>query len=164
MESNTSWGLDMRDRLIARVFLFVGAVALGACLVVVAGASTAGANASPETPAEEWLSWSAEAKIAYVRGYLHGFERGERDACYFYEEKMPTNSPVPVEKLPQRVCLDSLPEFTESDHYQVYVDTITSYFTKYPRDREGGLPLIMDLLATPPGLKNIDQIHAKLGN
>jgi len=153
----------MRDRLIARVFLFVGAVALGSCLVVVAGASTAGANASPETPAEEWLSWSAEAKLAYVRGYLHGFERGERDACYFYEEKMPTNSPVPVEKLPRRVCLDSLPEFTEPNS-QIYVDTITSYFTKYPHDREGGLPLIMDLLATPPGLKNIDQIHAKLGN
>ena len=77
---------------------------------------------------------------------------------------MPTNSPVPVEKLPRRVCLDSLPEFTEKGHYEVYVDTITNYYTKYPHDREGGLPLIMDLLATPPGLKNVDQIHARLGD
>jgi hypothetical protein len=153
----------MRDRLIAGVFLFVGAIALVSYFVILAGASSAGANASPETPAEEWLSSSAETKLAYVRGYLHGFERGERDACYFYEEKMPTNSPVPVEKLPHRVCLDSLPRLTESSHYQVYVDTITNYYNKYPHDREGGLPLIMDLLATPPGLNNVDQIHARLG-
>lgn len=152
----------MRDRRIARV-LFVVVVALGSWLVVVAESWTAGANVTPETPAEEWLSWSPESKLAYVRGYLHGFERGERDACYFYEEKMPTNSPVPVEKLPRRICLDGLPEFTEPNS-QIYVDTITSYFTKYPHDREGGLPLIMDLLAAPPGLRNIDQIHAKLGN
>ena len=151
----------MSDRLVARVFLSVGAVALGSCLVL--AASTAGTDAPPATPAEEWLSWSAEAKLAYVRGYLHGFERGERNACYFYEEKNPTSSPVPVEKLPRRVCLDSLPAFTDPNS-QIYVETITSYFTKYPHDREGGLPLIMDLLATPPGLRNIDQIHAKLGN
>jgi hypothetical protein len=153
----------MRDQPIARVSLFVIAVVLGSWLVVAPGPWAAGSNATPETPAEEWLSWSPESKLAYVRGYLHGFERGERNACYFYEEKMPTNSPVPVEKLPRRICLDSLPEFTEPNS-QIYVDTITSYFTKYPHDREGGLPLIMDLLATPPGLKNIDQIHAKLGN
>jgi hypothetical protein len=153
----------MRDQPIARVSLFVVAVALGSWLVVAAGPWAAGANATPETPAEEWLSWSPESKLAYVRGYLHGFERGERNACYFYEEKMATNSPVPVEKLPRRICLDSLPEFTEPNS-QIYADTITSYFTRYPHDREGGLPLIMDLLATPPGLRNIDQIHAKLGN
>jgi hypothetical protein len=152
----------MRNRSIARVLCIV-VVALGSWVVVVAGSRTAGANATPETPAEEWLSWSPESKLAYVRGYLHGFERGERGACYFYEEKMPTNSPVPVGKLPRRICLDSLPEFTEPNS-QIYVDTITSYFTKYPHDREGGLPLIMDLLAAPPGLRNIDQIHAKLGN
>jgi len=152
----------MRDWSIARV-VFVAVVALGSSLLIVAGAWIAAANATPETPAGEWLSWSPESKLAYVRGYLHGFERGERNACYFYEEKKPTNSPVPVEKLPRRICLDSLPEFTEPNS-QIYADTITSYFTKYPHDREGGLPLIMDLLATPPGLKNIDQIHAKLGN
>jgi len=155
----------MKDRSAARVLLLVIVIASGSWAILAAVANLkANAKEPPQTEAELWLSWSAESKSAYVWGYLHGFERGKRDACYFYEEKMPTNSPVPVEKLPRRVCLDSLPEFTEIGRYQVYVDTITNYYRKYPRDREGGLPLIMDLLATPPGLKNADEIHAQLGN
>jgi hypothetical protein len=155
----------MKERSSAGVFLLGFAIVLGSWVVLAAVANLkANAKEAPQTEAELWLSWSAESKSAYVWGYLHGFERGQRDACYFYEEKMPTNSPVPVEKLPRRVCLDSLPEFTEKGHYEVYVDTITNYYTKYPHDREGGLPLIMDLLATPPGLKNVDQIHARLGD
>jgi hypothetical protein len=140
-------------------------VALSASFVLIAiGLSKmARADRTPQTPAELWLSWSADARAEYVHGYIEGFERGKRDACYFYEEKVPTTKPVPPEKLPARVCLDNLPDFTEP-YYQVYVDTITNYYTKYPHDREGGLTLILDELAVPPGLKSIDQIHTKLGN
>lgn len=94
------------------------------------------------------------------------FGKGKRSACYFYAEKITPYLPhesVPVEKLPESVCLHSLPEFTESQHYDVYVDTITRYFKKYPRDRQGAASLILERMATPPGIMDIDVIHTALG-
>jgi hypothetical protein len=70
---------------------------------------------------------------------------------------------VPIEKLPESVCLHSLPEFAESQHYDVYVDAITRYYRKYPRDRQGAATQILEQMATPPGTMDIDVIHTKLG-
>jgi len=69
------------------------------------------------------------------------------------------NKPVPPEKLPRAVCLDALPQFT-APYFQVYVDAITNYYAKYPKDPGAGVPLIMLELASHPGLTP-DQIHAK---
>ena len=104
---------------------------------------------------------SPEAKEAYVWGYLHGFERGKREGCSFYEEKMRAymHEPVPPEELPQGVCLDALPRFT-APYFHAYADAITNYYVKYPKDPGVGPPIIMMELASPPGL-TIDQIHAK---
>ena len=52
--------------------------------------------------------------------------------------------------------------FLVETHDNVYVDTITNYSTKYPHDREAEVSNILDVLATPPGLTDIDLIHAKL--
>ena len=119
---------------------------------------------APQTEAEYWLCLSAEAKREYVHGYLSGFERGKRSACYFHAEKITPYLPheaVPVEKLPEVVCRHSLPEFTEP-YYGGYVDTITRYYKKYPRDRQGGISQILQQMATPPGTMDIDVIHAKI--
>jgi hypothetical protein len=119
----------------------------------------------PQTSAERWLSLSDEAKSEYVHGYLFGFERGKRSACYFYAEKITPYLPhesIPPEKLPSSVCQQSLPQFTESQNYDVYVDAITRYYKKYPLDRLGGVPLILDQIATPPGTMDIDLIHSRL--
>jgi len=127
-------------------------------------ASTAKEEREPQSPAEQWLFLSAEAKLEYVHGYLFGYERGRRNGCYLYEEKITPYLPheaVPPEKLPAYVCLSSLPEFTEP-YLQVYVDTITKYYKKYPHDRQAGVPSILDEMAVPPGLTDIDQIHKKL--
>lgn len=126
---------------------------------------TAESEHGPQTPAEYWLFLSAEAKREYVHGYLFGFEGGKRSACYFYAEKITPylpHEPVPPEKLPSSVCQQSLPQFTESQNYDVYVDAITRYYKKYPLDRQGGVPLILDEMATPPGTMDIDVIHSKL--
>ena len=111
----------------------------------------------PQTPAEEWLSWSPDAKMRYVHGYLEGFERGKKVACYWHEKKE-ASSVGPY--LPAGTCVNSLPGFTEP-YQHVYVEVITNYFTKYPHDRQAGVPIILDELASPPGL-TVDQIHAKL--
>jgi hypothetical protein len=144
-------------------FLFV--VTLTCVIISTQAWMTAQSEHSPQTPAEYWLSLSAEAKREYVHGYLFGFDRGKRSACYFYAEKITpylSHESLPPEKLPSSVCQQSLPRFTESQNYDVYVDAITSYYKKYPLDRQGGVPLILDEMATPPGTTDIDVIHSKL--
>ena len=69
--------------------------------------------------------------------------------------------PLPAEKLTQQVCMTNLPYLVET-HGNAYVDMITNYYTKYPHDREAEVSNILDVMATPPGLTDIDQIHAKL--
>lgn len=116
------------------------------------------------TPAEDWTSLSADAKRSYVQGYLSGFRGGKREGCSFYGEKLAAclpHKPLPSGKLPQQVCMTSLPYLVET-HDKAYVDTITNYYTKYPRDREAEVSNILDVMATPPGVTDIDQIHAKL--
>lgn len=113
-------------------------------------------------PADLWLPLSSQARETYVWGYLDGFERGKREGCSFYAEKIKAymHEPVPLDRTPQGVCLDALPRYPESN-VQVYADAITSYYAKYPKDPKAGPPIIMMKLASPPGL-TIDQIHAKL--
>ena len=144
--------------------LFLSLATLTGVIISTETSMTAQGDHIPQTPAEQWLSLSAEAKSEYVHGYLLGFERGKRSGCYFYEEKIAPYLPhksVPPEKLPAYVCLHTLPDFTQP-YSQVYVDTITRYYNKYPHDREAGVPNIIDEMAVPPGLFDIDRIHAKL--
>jgi hypothetical protein len=118
----------------------------------------------PPFPAQLWLSWSTDEKYGYVGGYLTGFQGGKRLACSFYECKMAAylpHRPLPPENLPQQVCIKSLPYLVET-HDNAYVDTITNYYTKYPHDREAEVSNILDVMSTPPGLTDIDQIHAQL--
>jgi hypothetical protein len=153
----------MRASLFA---VLLSLLALTCVIVSTNSLMTAQSEHNPQTPAEYWLFLSAEAKREYVHGYLSGFERGKRSACYFYAEKTTPYLPhesVPVEKLPSSVCQQSLPQFTESQNYQVYVDAMTRYYEKYPRDRQGGASQILEQMATPPGTMDIDVIHAKLG-
>ena len=150
-----------------RVSLFamlLSVVALTCVIMSAHARMTAQSEQTPQTEAEYWLFLSAEAKREYVHGYLSGFERGKRSACYFQAEKITPYLPheaVPVEKLPEVVCLHSLPEFTEP-YYSVYVDTITRYYKKYPRDRQGGISQILQQMATPLGTMDIDVIHSKV--
>jgi hypothetical protein len=119
----------------------------------------------PRAPAENWLSSSVDEKYGYVRGYLTGFQGGKRLACSFYKGKIAASlphKPLPSETLPGQVCMTSLPYLVET-HDNAYVDTITNYYTKYPHDREAEVSNILDAMAMPPGLSDIDQIHAKLG-
>ncbi len=146
--------------------MLVSLVTLMCAIITSQSWTTAQSERDPQNPAEYWLLLSTEAKREYVHGYLHGFWEGKRSACYFYAEKITPYLPhesVPVEKLPESVCLHSLPEFAESQHYDVYVDTITRYFKKYPRDRQGAVSQVLEQMAAPPGIMDIDALHAKLG-
>ncbi len=144
----------MKDQRNVRISLLVVAFVLVCSLLLTFGIR---AEKVPETPAEEWLSWSPDAKMRYVHGYLEGFEWGKRVACYWHEEREASSTSASP---PAGTCINSLPEFT--DPYQhVYVEALTNYFTKYPHDRRAGRPIILDELASPPGL-TIGQIHAKL--
>lgn len=120
-------------------------------------------EAGPQTPSELWNSWSREAKEEYVLGYVSGFREGKRAACSFYEEKVTQSSMhtvVPVNKPPKANCISETPEF-RALYLQVYVDAITGYYSKYPNDRQAGLPRLMFEMTSPPDA-TIDQIHEKL--
>ena len=137
------------------IAVFLPLLTLTCVIIAAQGLMRAQSEHNPQTPAEYWLFLTAEAKREYVHGYLSGFERGKRSACYFYAEKITPYLPhesVPVEKLPSSVCQQSLPQFAESQNYRLYVDAITRYYEKYPWDRQGGTPQILEQMATPPGI------------
>jgi hypothetical protein len=153
----------MRGQQIPVAQLFIVALAsISAAVAVVGTWRMARGGDRPRGEAGLWLSWSPQEREAYVWGYLHGYDAGKHLACSFYGERMEayTHERVPIERTPRAVCLDALPQYPQP-HSQVYVDAITSYFTKHPSDREAGMESIMMELASPPGL-TIDQIHAKL--
>ena len=56
--------------------------------------------------------------------------------------------------------MKALPEFRETD-FQVYTDAISDYYTKYPADRQAGMPRVLEELAASHEI-NIDQIHDRL--
>lgn len=145
--------------------VLAGLVATAVCSLILVGAlRVAHADDSPHNPAELWLSWSPQARETYVWGYMDGFQRGGHTACYFHAEKITPYLPqkaVPVEELPEVVCNKALPQFTESMHFDVYVDAITQYYKKYPRDRQAGAGRLLEEMASPPSL-TVDQIHEKL--
>jgi hypothetical protein len=154
----------MRSRWLFSVGILTATLTTVSLVVIALGAPkvVSGDNA-PQTPAEIWSSWSREAREEYVWGYVSGFREGKRAACSFYEEKVTPNMPhkaVPPENLPKAACLTAMPDFT-APYLQAYVDSITDYYAKYPRDRQAGLPRLMLELASPPGL-TVDQIHKKL--
>jgi len=154
----------MRERRITTTHLLVVVlISLSSALVVVMPSRMAHAGNGSQGPGQLWLSWSPEARETYVWGYMNGFERGKREGCTLYGEKMESymHEPVPLEKFPRVVCLDALPGYPESN-VKVYADAITRYYVKYPQDPGVGPPMIMSQLASPPGL-TIDQIHAKFG-
>ena len=132
-------------------------------LVAVGISQTESTKPGPQSPAELWLSWSSDAKAEYVWGFLSGFTEGKRAGCTFYAGRitpyMP-HKPTPPEKLPRQECLNALLHFREP-HFQTYVDVITNYYTKYPRDREAGLARILLEMVSVQNL-SIDQIHAKI--
>jgi len=148
----------MEERRTIRIrLLFVTLVIAWSLLLTFGALRVVRVEHHPQTPAEEWLSWSPEARTRYVHGYLEGFDRGKKTACYWHEEREASSASA---RMPAGTCINSLPDFTEP-YLQVYVDTVTKYFTKYPHDRQAGWSSILDELASPPNL-TIDQIHAKL--
>lgn len=132
----------------------------GLSLFVTSCRRTIAHRGEPQTPAQLWLSWTPEARVTYVSGFLSGFDRGKTAACYFYQENVRSHGSVPVEKLPHGACMNSLPVF-RAPYFQTYVDALTEYYRKYPHDREAGASRLLLELASPPNL-TIQQIHAKL--
>jgi hypothetical protein len=117
---------------------------------------------NPATAAELWLSWSNDAREKYVWGFFDGFQDGKRAGCSYYADKITPYMPhesLPPEKLPRSACFNELPSFPQQS--KAYVDAVTSYYKKYPTDRQAGMRQILLQLASPPGL-TIDQIHEKL--
>jgi hypothetical protein len=151
----------MRQLCMRKLRLPIGLLLSTVAVLIAVMSGTLRAQNQPKTPAELWLSWSPDARANYVWGYLSGFERGKREACSLYASKLeePTRKSRAAKDM-RLLCLQALPHFT-APYFQHYVDAITSYYSKYPGDREAGIPRIMLELASPPGL-TIEQIHEKL--
>jgi len=152
----------MKERRPATTQLLLIALLSGlSAFVIMARVGAEAGEHEPQTAAEMWLSWNPETRASYVRGYLSGFQRGKREGCSFRADQIAAQSqqPLTLDEGPESVCMKALPEFT-APYFQVYVEAITTYYTKYPRDREAGIPQILSQLASPPSL-TIDQIHAK---
>ncbi len=143
------------------VILAAGIVAVA--LLAIVATPKYRAESEENTPAPLWLSWSPDQRSEYVWGFLSGFREGKDVGCTYYEdaisEKIP-QEPVSLDKRPRKRCLEGTPDFTEP-YFSSYVESITRYYTKYPRDRQAGMPRLLLEMAIAPGA-SIDQIHTKL--
>ena len=151
------------ERTETQTLLVVAAGVVAVALLALAITQKCRAQSAENTPAALWLSWSSDERVDYVWGFLSGFVEGKRVGCTYYEDaitgKTPSE-PIRLDKRPKKICLDGTPDFTEEPS-SIYVEKITKYYTKYPRDRQAGMGRLLLEMAISPGI-SIDQIHAKL--
>jgi hypothetical protein len=154
----------MRVPPLVRLLLPVVAVMAASCALIPLGTfGTVRGDSGVGPPAELWLSWSPETRAQYVFGYLSGFQEGNHRGCEFYANEMVVYMPdkvVPFQKLKRQDCHRAMPPGFTRPYFQVYVDAITDYYSKYPQDRHAEIPQVLLELAFSRDL-NIDRIHTK---
>ena len=84
----------------------------------------------PFPKGDDWMSWSAETKLAYVSAYVQAFAEGFRVGCDAGKEAY-------AKKKPKwdggERCVGRGKTFSKSE--EEYVDKITEYYRSYPTDR-----------------------------
>ncbi len=78
----------------------------------------------------DWVSWSAETRLAYVAAYVQAYVEGFRVGCDAGKEAYAAK--IPKGDTGER-CVGRGRTFSKSE--EDYVDKITEYYRSYPADR-----------------------------
>jgi hypothetical protein len=118
--------------------------------------SGAGLAEGMSSPGAQWLKLSDEARVAYIYGYIWGFQGGFTEACKV-GERMWAASP---KGLPGHDCILKMPELSKSPEECAKV--ITEYYESYPAD--DGVPVrrLLEGLSSPRNL-TVLQLHQEYG-
>jgi hypothetical protein len=92
---------------------------------------------------EQWLSWSAKEKIAYVSGFLDGYLIGTYHLCDGADKLFQVRDPhsVPAKTVPgaeaSAVCFATRNDYSKEYStgvvdFSPYVDIVTEFYTKHP--------------------------------
>jgi hypothetical protein len=108
---------------------------------------------------DEWLNWSPDARVKYIRGYYEGYNRGDRRGCldtltFFSDKGVQTNMAMPED--PAQNCMDGMLRWPNSK--ESYAEKITRYYETYRTDYGIPIPLMMEKLS-PEKHMAPEQIH-----
>jgi hypothetical protein len=85
---------------------------------------------NPFPRGDDWMSWSAETRLAYVAAYVQAYGEGFRVGCFAGQEAYATK--IPKWDAGER-CVGRGKTFSNPE--EDYVDKITAYYRSYPADR-----------------------------
>jgi len=82
-----------------------------------------------------WLSMTKPEKQAFVSGFIYGVQRGHKDGCTDYDDiTRPEFNVKSPEEIPIARCMQR--ELRFSKPFEFYENRITSFYGKYPKDRD----------------------------
>ena len=84
----------------------------------------------PFPKGNDWMSWTAETRLAYVAAYVQAYAEGFRVGCDAGKEAYSTK--IPKWDAGEK-CVGSGKTFSKSE--EDYVDRITEFYQSYPADR-----------------------------
>ena len=106
----------------------------------------------------DWVSWSAETRLAYVSAYVQAYVEGFRVGCEAGKEAYATN--IPKGDVGQK-CVGKGKTF--SKRLEDYVDKITEYYQSYPTDQHVQVARILEGLCDERQLTP-QQMHQYYGS
>ena len=115
-----------------------------------------GANAIVE--GDDWLKWSDETRVAYVRAYLTGHALGFRDGCEAGQRVYAAGKP---KGLPGEKCLPEAPAY--SKYLESYATMITEFYRTYPDDKRVTIGRLLDGMSDQRNLTQ-KQMHEYYGS
>ena len=107
---------------------------------------------------DDWMSWSAETRLAYVSAYVQAYVEGFRVGCDAGKEAYATK--IPKGDVGQK-CVGKGKTFSMS--LENYVDKITEYYRSYPNDRHVHVGTILEGLCDERQLTP-QQMHQYYGS
>ena len=112
----------------------------------------------PFPKGDDWMSWGAETKLAYVSAYVQAYVEGFRVGCDAGKEAYAKQ--IPKWDAGER-CVGRGKTFSKRE--EDYVDKITEYYQSYPTDRHVQVGKILDGLCDERQLTP-QQMHQYYGS
>ncbi len=137
----------------------IGIVLLAACSYSGVDQKTSGVHfpsARTEKDGDTWLIWDKAQRLAFIKGYIQGNRDGHQKGCGTAEQLIAANGKASKVINIFKPCLDSMASFTDATGN--YEASITSFYQKYPVDREVPMRLVLQFMSDE-SRKTPEQIH-----
>jgi hypothetical protein len=104
---------------------------------------------------EEWIKWTPEARVIYIRAYVAGFYKGHVNGCDTGISAVPpVRKSHDIDSKARTKCLGAFP-FLDGDPIR-FVPLITDFYTNYPGQRHFD---ISDVLLQASKGHSVKEIH-----